>query len=91
MLFKTYCVIDQKEIPEDRQKKRAVTCSKECKTKLKDIRRKEREGVICPICRRPSTPEERKLFTQWMRETGRIKKTGRPPKAVAPPVEEVAE
>lgn len=77
----TYCVVDQVEIPEDRERRHAVTCSVECKKKLAAIRKSvKNQAKKCPMCYRPCTPEERILFQRWRRETFPIPKKGRPKK-----------
>jgi hypothetical protein len=73
-----HCVICTNLIPEEREIKKAVTCSADCKLKLKAIRRAARDMKICRQCNRPSTPEERKLFTAWRRATEPQPKRGRP-------------
>jgi hypothetical protein len=61
----TYCIIDKKEIPEERAAKKSNTCSKECKTILEKIRRARTDARRCRHCAKPSTPEERKAFHAW--------------------------
>jgi hypothetical protein len=77
----TYCVIDRVEISEDRERRRAVTCSDECKKKLNAQRRHIHEGKMCVFCKKPSTPEERVLYARWRRETFPQAKKGRPSKS----------
>lgn len=72
------CVIDQVEIPEERERRKAVTCSDECHKKLLEHRRKRKDTKICRQCYRPSTPEERTLYQRWRRETEPAPKKGRP-------------
>jgi predicted nucleic acid-binding Zn ribbon protein len=88
----TFCVIDQKVIPEEREKRRAVTCSDECRTELIARRRKRKDDKFCRQCGRPSTPEERLLFARWRRATFPAAKKGRPrltpaPDQAQPPIE----
>jgi hypothetical protein len=64
-----FCIVCQSEIGLDRTIKKAVTCSDECKKKLKAIRRSHRDEKVCRQCARPSTPEERTMFLRWRRET----------------------
>lgn len=77
--MKMYCVIDGNEIDDEKVKRKAVTCSHECKLLLKAFRRKQRSEIICSACRRPSTPEERQEFKRWRRETQPSRPQGRPP------------
>jgi predicted nucleic acid-binding Zn ribbon protein len=72
------CVVCQKEIPAERDRHRAVTCSSECKKALNAHRRKRNYDKVCQICFRPSTPEEREMFKRWRRETFPPAKRGRP-------------
>ena len=72
-----YCILDQRPIPPERVRKRAVTCSPECARKLVAVRRAMTDEKRCRYCNAPSTPAERKLFAQWRRERGQLKR-GRP-------------
>jgi predicted nucleic acid-binding Zn ribbon protein len=76
-----FCAVCRNPIPEDRVIHRAITCSAICKTKLNEIRRSHKEEKFCRQCARPSTPEERKLFARWRRETFPAPKRGRPKNA----------
>lgn len=80
MMEGTFCVVCTTKIPDDREKRRAVTCSDICKKTLADRRRHRNEGKVCVFCKRPSTPEERVLFARWRREAFPQPKKGRPSK-----------
>jgi hypothetical protein len=73
-------MVDQKPIPEERERRRSTTCSDECRTRLNEIRREKKDAKICRHCSKPSTPEERILFNRWRRETFPQPKKGRPSK-----------
>jgi hypothetical protein len=75
------------EIGEDREKKKAITCSGECAKKLKSHRRKTKDVKACRQCGKPSTIEERILFQQWRREKFPKRKQGRPKKEQPAPAE----
>lgn len=68
----TFCIIDTKEIPVERQVKRSSTCSKECAAKLTAIRRAVVDSRKCRHCGKPSSPEERRLFQQFKKSQGHI-------------------
>jgi hypothetical protein len=76
----TFCMVDQKPIPEERERRRSTTCSDECRTRLNEIRREKKDAKVCRHCSKPSTPEERVLFNRWRRETFPQPKKGRPSK-----------
>jgi hypothetical protein len=51
-------------IPLER-KSDAITCSKECTKKRKDFLRSKVDARECRYCNKPSTPEDRTLFSMW--------------------------
>jgi hypothetical protein len=53
-------------IPPER-KSDAITCSKECTKKRKDFLRSKQDAKECRYCNKPSTPEDRVLFSAWKR------------------------
>ena len=57
-----FCVMCKKPIPIER-KWDAVTCSKECSKLRKDYGRSRRDQEFCRYCNKPSTPEQRVLFS----------------------------
>jgi predicted nucleic acid-binding Zn ribbon protein len=79
-----YCLVDGKEIPEERERYKAVTCSDSCKRVLSERRRARKVSKVCRQCGRPSNPEERVLFMQWRRATHPPAKRGRPAKKTPP-------
>jgi hypothetical protein len=62
---KVFCVVDGNEVPHDRVKKRAITCSKECATKRRNYLRNRVDQVKCRYCQQPATPEETARFRRW--------------------------
>lgn len=74
----TFCVWCRNEIPEDRERRRSVTCSDLCKVRIVAHRREKKDFKVCRHCNRPSTPEERVLYQRWRRETFPVPKKGRP-------------
>lgn len=78
-----YCTIDREPIPPERQARNAVTCSEECKKKLKRIRRERVKGRKCKQCGHPSSQEERKAFLQWRRSLPGNEPKKRGPKSKA--------
>jgi predicted nucleic acid-binding Zn ribbon protein len=75
-----YCVVCAEPIPTDRLLRKAVTCSKQHGTILKNERRKLRDLGRCRFCGRPSTPEERAAFAAWRKTLPDTVKRGRPSK-----------
>lgn len=75
----TYCIVDCKPIPEERERRKSTTCCDECRDELNKQRRERKDTKVCRLCARPSTPEERILFNRWRRETFPPAKRGRPP------------
>jgi predicted nucleic acid-binding Zn ribbon protein len=63
-----HCVICGDAIAPERVTRKAVTCSEAHARDLKNERRKLRDMTRCRNCNRPSTPEERRLFTLWRNE-----------------------
>lgn len=61
-----HCVVCTKPLPDDRRKN-AVTCSPECTTRRKDYWRSKQDAKMCRYCYKPSTPEQRLLYRQWIR------------------------
>lgn len=59
-----YCVMCTNLIPVER-KSDAITCSKECTKKRRDFLRSKIDATQCRYCNKPSTPEERVLFSMW--------------------------
>lgn len=49
----TYCVLCRAEIPEERQHRRAVTCSPEHQREYRRQRRSQRAMAVCRLCGRP--------------------------------------
>lgn len=60
--FKTFCVLDRHRISKERQRRRAITCSRRCQRLLTKLRKLERDRRVCDKCGRPSTPGERLEF-----------------------------
>ena len=75
---KLYCVVCRTLVDEERIQRGAFTCSKQCATKLRNIRRRIHDLHKCRHCSRPSTPEERRQFRKWREDQGTKRKPGRP-------------
>lgn len=65
---KVFCVVDGVEVPDDRKKRRSITCSDECAKKRNAYLREKKEMKKCKYCGTPSTPEERDEFRHWRAE-----------------------
>jgi|SRR5215471_3487343 len=75
---KLYCTVCRTPVDDERVIKGAFTCSKECATKLRNIRRRKHDLKKCRYCHQPSTPEERRAFRKWSEAAGAKRKPGRP-------------
>lgn len=73
-----HCTVCTTVIPAERIVRESVTCSAGCANELRNIRRRQRDLKKCRFCNQPSTPEERKLFKQWIESQGKLRKPGRP-------------
>lgn len=62
-----FCVICGTSIPEERIRRKAVTCSKQHAIDFKNAKRRLRDADRCRLCKRPSTSTERALFDAWRR------------------------
>jgi hypothetical protein len=61
-----HCVVCGRLVPEDRMKKRAITCSSECgKERRNMLRRYFVDSKFCRYCMKPATPEEQARFRRW--------------------------
>lgn len=60
-----YCVMCGTAIPEERRRFKAVTCTEEHGKAYAEAKRKHKEGRECPICRKPSTPEDREAYKEF--------------------------
>ena len=61
------CVVCTNPVPQDKARRRGVTCSKECadlRTRLLRLKVDNRE---CRFCHKPSTPNARKAFSRFRR------------------------
>jgi predicted nucleic acid-binding Zn ribbon protein len=65
--MKTYCVVDKVEIPAERVKQRAVTCSKKCQEVHARMRKRRVSTKFCRFCNRSSTPSQRRSWTKFKR------------------------
>jgi hypothetical protein len=65
---KVFCVVDGKEVPPDRKKRRSITCSDACAAARNSYLREKKELKKCKYCSQPSTPEERTDFRLWRAE-----------------------
>lgn len=63
--FKTFCVLDRRRIPRKRQRRNAVTCTRDCQKQLTKLRKLARDHRQCSHCGRPSSPGERAEFRRW--------------------------
>jgi predicted nucleic acid-binding Zn ribbon protein len=59
-----HCVVCTNPIPVGR-KWDSATCSKQCSKKRKDFGRSRRDQLECRYCLKPSTPEDRALYSAW--------------------------
>jgi hypothetical protein len=63
---KLCCTVCKSEIPPERIRRKATTCSHECGKIGDTIRRNAKvAGRRCRLCNRPATPEEMEQFKQW--------------------------
>lgn len=65
-----HCVVCQTVIPEERDKRKATTCSPECLVKRKQALRNRMDAKRCRYCQRPSNPAERGQFNRWRKQQG---------------------
>jgi hypothetical protein len=65
---KVFCVVDGVEVPDDRKKRRSITCSDECAKARNNYLREKKELKKCKYCGTPSSPEERDEFRLWRSE-----------------------
>lgn len=63
-----FCVVDGKEVPQERKKKRSITCSDECKKKRDNYLRARKEEKFCKYCHQPATLAQREDFRLWKLE-----------------------
>jgi hypothetical protein len=61
----TFCIQCTAPVPEDRVRRRAVTCSEECFQNRRAATRKKVNTDGCRFCHRPSTPAQRGRYTRW--------------------------
>jgi hypothetical protein len=59
------CVICGSNVPEERMKKRAITCSPACGKERSNMLRRLLDSRFCRYCSRPATPEEQARFRRW--------------------------
>jgi hypothetical protein len=52
-------------VPEDRKRRRSITCKDSCAKTRNAYLRAKAEARKCKYCGQPSNPEERKLFKLW--------------------------
>jgi len=74
-----HCLICTRELPRSRRK--YGTClptERACQKVLTMFRRYTLQTTKCKACLHPATPQEREAFKQWRRETGQLRKKGRP-------------
>jgi hypothetical protein len=64
---KVYCVVCGDVVPEDRKRRRSITCRKECADARNAYLRARVEAKKCKYCAQPSTPEQREDFKAWRR------------------------
>ena len=60
-----FCVVCGKEVPADRVKMRAISCTKECATVRRNYLRSRVDQVKCRYCMQPASPEEVGRFRRW--------------------------
>ena len=63
----TFCVVCKENVPIDRVKHKAITCSPTCATLRKNSIRSKQDARECRYCRKPSTPEDRNAFQRFRR------------------------
>lgn len=64
---KPHCLMCPNEIPEDRRRLNAFTCSNECRQRWNLEKRRPKDAVMCRFCKKPSTMEDRKLYARFRR------------------------
>lgn len=57
-----HCVMCPNEIPAERRRFKAVTCSQECADEWDKKKRERKDVQVCRLCKKPSTPEDRALY-----------------------------
>ena len=75
-----FCTHCGTKIPWARFWKKGSTCSDECATAIRQVRRRRRDSRYCRLCNKPSTLEQRALWREFARERLKMKR-GRRPKA----------
>lgn len=60
-----FCVVCGDVVPDDRKKRRSITCTDACGKKRNSYLRAKAEARKCKYCGQPSNPEERALFKIW--------------------------
>src|SRR5689334_24222618 len=82
LTLRTSCILAfcRARIPENRQRRNAITCSNAHQKLYRKLRKAERDRRICDKCGRPCTPEEKAEFRKWREE--QAKKSGNPAKRV---------
>jgi hypothetical protein len=60
-----FCVVCGTVVPDDRKRRRSITCRDLCAKQRNAYLRAKAESRKCKYCNQPSTPEERRLFKQW--------------------------
>lgn len=63
--FAAFCILCKEPIPLERLVRRAVTCTKEHARLLKQNRDKLKHSQGCTHCRRPCTPEDKRLWAEF--------------------------
>lgn len=74
-----HCLICTRELP--RSRRRHGTClpgERACQKVLTMFRRHSLQITKCVACLHPATPGEREQFKAWRRESGQLRKKGRP-------------
>jgi hypothetical protein len=65
---KLFCVMCGTEIPEERLKRRAVTCKEECAKERTRYLHRRTARRKCRYCMQPATPEEQSAFKRWRKK-----------------------
>jgi len=59
------CVICGRNVPDERMKKRAITCSPSCGKERTNMLRRRQDNTRCRYCMKPVTPEEQARYRRW--------------------------
>ena len=70
-----FCVVCREQVPEDRKRRRATTCSKLCAQRRDKYLRAKTNAKKCRFCGHPCTPEDRASYRAWRKSMRQLAKT----------------